>query len=156
MSKLVITKHANYTHNNLIKDSWLKSFYYTSKFCENLDWEVYFPNQSELIDRLLKKSKIIIAESLDNPDVVVGYIVYEGDIVHYVYVKHVFKRFGIAKELYTHTGLRNFRYTHRTSDCNWLFGYIKKEKMEERMVKIYMPGRLPDCKYNPYLLMGGV
>jgi hypothetical protein len=96
-----------------------------------------------------------VANSIENPDVTLGYIVYErGFIIHYIYVKLAFRRFGIAKELFLKAEIpNNFKFTHRTNDCSWLIGYMKREPKEKDMEKrhrVWHKGLFPSAVYDPY------
>ena len=83
---------------NFILSTWLKSFRKThdNKRMHN---DVYYPNQTKLIERTLQQAKtLIIANKLD-PSHIYGYIVYEGTpsalILHYAYIKRTYRRFNL-------------------------------------------------------------
>jgi hypothetical protein len=69
----------------------------------------------------------------DAPDVILGYLVREGHIVHWAYVKKPFRRLGILRALAAGVP-PDFLYTHRTIDA-------------EPIVR-----RFPQSSYDPYPL----
>jgi hypothetical protein len=158
MSSLVTIRVADTTHQNFIKSAWLKSYFNgKSAFCENLSPEIFFPHHQSIVEKLICRSTVLVAMSRDTIDVAVGFIAFEKpNIVHYVYTKHQFKRFGIAKELFNATELdpKSFVYSHRTRDANWLIGYDTKDKHPDGTVtRRFVPGKLPEGTYNPYKAM---
>lgn len=160
MSNLVTTHLADDTHQNFIKSTWLKAFF-TGKaaFCENMTPDTFYSNHKKIIERILKRGTVIVAQSISDPDVTVGYLVFEKpDVIHFVYVKHAFRRFGIAREMFEKSGVdqNNFTYTHRTGDCSKLIGFTKREQdtFGNWSVRVFVPGKLPKGIYNPYKMMG--
>jgi GNAT superfamily N-acetyltransferase len=85
--------------------------YWKTHAHKHLTKSVYDPGQDARIDRLLARSRVLVAFFPEVPDEVLGYSVVEGDALHYVYVKAVYRRRGIG------TGLVEGRatcYTHAT------------------------------------------
>jgi len=106
-----------------IYSSWIKSFreinikkiregdevkeYKTG--CALWDIDVYFKRQRQIIDRVIPVSFVSIACSPEDAGQIIGFIVYrdyspEIRIVSYVYVKHNFRKLGIARRLYEQLG----------------------------------------------------
>jgi hypothetical protein len=52
----------------------------------------------------------------DNEDVILGYIVFQPNVLHYMFVKEAFRKFGIARFLYKESFGDNetITYTHKT------------------------------------------
>lgn len=155
MSSLFHIKEFHPSHTNFIKATWLKSFFLgKASLCENLTSETYYSEHAKLVDHALLNSKILIAISAVEPDVMLGYCVFKHpDIFHYIYVRHAFKKFGIARALFEASEIdsNKFTYTHRTRDCGWIVGYTKKviEKTGEYR-REFVPGKFPQGTYNPY------
>jgi hypothetical protein len=153
-SNLVSIHPSDASHYNFIKSTWLKSFFLgSSRFCENMTSEVYYEFHPQVVERILKRSKCLVAQSRENPDVTVGYIVYEEpSIVHYLYVKHQFTGFGVAKLLFKESGIgKKFSYTHRTGNCVWIIGATKREKDSTgKKVQVVIEGKYPQAVYIPY------
>lgn len=155
MSNLVTIRVADTTHQNFIKSAWLKSYFNgKSAFCENLSPEIFYPHHQAIIEKLLQRCTVLVAMSTETVDVAVGFIAFEKpSLVHYVYTKHQFKKFGIARELFKATEIdpNDFFFTHRTRDANWLIGYDMKERLPDGTVnRKFVPGLLPKATYNPY------
>jgi GNAT superfamily N-acetyltransferase len=107
-----------------IKATWLRS-YRESEGCVEIPDSAYFPYQRARIDRILARDPlVIVARDRENPVYVFGYGVFErvGDklVAHWVYVRKVEKRQGIAKLLLATAlkrigdGARRLVMTHRT------------------------------------------
>ena len=91
---------------NFIFSSWLKSYRH-SAFAKPQCNAVYYDNYKLIIERLLKKSYILVACSVEDPSQIYGYVVFEKHeaaplCMHYVYTKHLFRKFGVAKRLISH------------------------------------------------------
>lgn len=142
-------------HLNFIRATWLKSYFSEhSRFCENLTWEVYVAFHPHIIENLLVRSKLLVAEPANERDVCVGYFAYEPPrSAHFVYVKHAFRKLGVASELFRASGLdpSSIQYSHRTGNCNWLHGsYIRVDDVGGRRKQIFKAGKFPAMVYNPY------
>lgn len=76
------------------------------------------------IKATLARSRVLAAVHSDQPDSIVGCIVYEcrkdGPVIHYVYVDHPVRRFGLASAMLTALARtcpdanKGARYTHHT------------------------------------------
>lgn len=63
--------------------------------------ETFYQNYEQMIDHLTAKPKVEvkIASLIDDPDVILGWSIYEPKILHFVFVKEVWRRIGLAKDL---------------------------------------------------------
>jgi ribosomal protein S18 acetylase RimI-like enzyme len=109
-----------------ILNSWLKS-YRNSKFAKGLKNETYYRNQGELIMGLLATAVTVVACADDDEDQILGYIVGQEPVdgpgyqVHYVYIKHLYRRLGFASALTKHlAGDRAIYVTHWRPVCKKL------------------------------------
>jgi hypothetical protein len=114
---------------SFIYSTWLKSFK-NSKYTGPIPNHLYWPFYSEVIKYLLGRCKTLVACNPENEKQVFGYIVYEDEnIIHWVYVKRDFRRWGIGKKLHTASGVGvggfPYFYTFKTDDCSWFFPYGK-------------------------------
>jgi hypothetical protein len=153
-SSLVTIHPSDASHYNFIKSTWLKSFFSgSSRFCENMTYEIFIEFHPYVVDRILERAKVLVAKSKESPDVTVGYIVYEEpSLVHYIYVKRSFRGYGISRTLFLASGIsKKFIYTHRTGDCVWIIGFMKREKKDGQSVQVFVEGKYPEAIYNPYL-----
>lgn len=82
---------------NYVLSSWLRSYADGSEF-RHLSRGVYFALYEPVVKRLLERSTVAIAFDPSMPDVVLGYLVVEGDsLVHYVLVKPRWRKLGIGR-----------------------------------------------------------
>lgn len=100
-----------------IYSSWLKSLRYGSETFRGVRNHIFFPHYNHVIDYILSSPeiKILVACHREHPETVFGYIVYEPKIIHYIYVKKDFCRFGIGRFLWGMAGMIP-DYSHRTLD----------------------------------------
>lgn len=87
-----------------IWNSWLKSYRDNNGQAKAVGSETYFAEHRKLIGELTARSAILIACAPDFPDQIYGYVVFEAFngpalVLHYVYVKRTYRRFGIASAL---------------------------------------------------------
>jgi len=113
--------------------SWLKSFR-NSGFAKHIPAHLYFASHHALIERLLKRgARACAAVFADDPDTLIGWMCTEGTVLHYLYVKHVFRRIGIGTKLLASLPESPKFYSHLTYAG---LGFRAK--------------RLPQALYNPY------
>lgn len=93
--------------------TWLNSYHYDS-WTRSTQKNVFMNNYKLVIDQLLEKAEVLIACTDIDEDVILGYLVYEPNILHYCFVKEAFRAFGIATDLVKHSGEVNPIITHRT------------------------------------------
>jgi len=100
---------------SFIYSTWLNSFYYDS-WTKSIRKSVYFNNYKKVLDRLLNETVISIACLIEDDSVILGYMVSEPEIIHYVYVKEAFRKMGIAKSLAKELfdDEKGFEFTHKT------------------------------------------
>lgn len=106
---------------NFILNSWLKS-YRNSPAVDRMENPSYFHEQSKVINDLLDNCPVLVASDPKDPSNIFGYLVYqfiEGTFVlHYIYVKQVFRNKGVGKYLIAKAGHQVGEavaiYTHHT------------------------------------------
>ncbi len=95
-----------------ILSAWTRSYH--RDFIGNFfrPWELYLPAARARIADILARdtTNVLVAALPDNPDFIVGYLVWEEDsngksIIHYVQVKGGWKKRGIAKFLLRKAGI---------------------------------------------------
>jgi GNAT superfamily N-acetyltransferase len=119
---------------NLIYATWLRCYEASSLAAKNIPRDVFFGEHHKLLDSIFARGpEVRLAVLPDEPDVVLGWSVHEGGIVHFVYVKPAFRKHGVAAALLEGVQ-RPFVYTHWTHALRELHG------------------KLAGCVYNPYLL----
>lgn len=104
----------------LVFSSWLRS-YRTAPAVAQVRGPVYFANQRRVIERILLRAQVLVACSPSEPTDVFGYAVCErtasGLVVHWLYVKHPFRRLGVAGRLLSAAGagdVATIQHTHET------------------------------------------
>ena len=117
---------------SLVYATWLRSYEAWSLAAKHIPRDVFFAEHHKVIDRVLGRgASVRVAALPDEPDVILGWAVTEGPVVHYVYVKPDFRRYGLAKALLAHVQ-RPFTYSHST--------YVTRDVHKH----------LDGCIYNPY------
>ena len=84
----------------VVMSAWLKSNRKHSPLAKHLSNTVYFDEHHKVITRLVSRCGVIVAEVEGAPDEVAGWICAEPDkefVVHYVYVKPLYRKAGLAK-----------------------------------------------------------
>lgn len=91
-------RNATSADTHFIHSSWFNSYWgkYARKHIER---DVYAHGQDALIQKLLFRSEVLVAYFEEVPDEVLGWACLEGDVCHWVYVKGVYRRRGIASGL---------------------------------------------------------
>jgi len=117
-----------------IYDSWGKTMKDHSELGRKIKSSVFFGGMVQIIDRLLSQnqSKTLLSCLRDDPEIILGYVVYEPKICHFLYVKEGFRMMGIGKCLFELTDAECFTLRTHT-----LENLLKKK---------------PDLVYNPFLL----
>lgn len=137
MSDQILIRSGQPADFSLIYNSWLKSFR-DSPYTKGIPNTYYFAGHHQMIERVLPLSLVKVACDRAKPTEIFGYAVAqsfpEGLGLHWVYVKHAFRGYGIAK-------------------------LLEAELLKEDVIKFYthrvknMEGLLKDRDYiyNPYL-----
>ena len=109
-----------------IFSSWLKS-YRNSYFAKNITNTVYYAEHHKLLEKVIKSNKVVVACNPDETTQIYGWICagYTDNIftLHYVYVKHPFRGFGVGKTLlnaFEHDPSFAAVYTHNTKAADKL------------------------------------
>lgn len=117
---------------NFVISSWLKSYetsYFASRRVSKDDDKrkaciqapIFRREHRNLIIRCLTDCVAYIACSLDDPDLIFGYIVADKDCVHFIYVKKGFRQHHIATALLQKTAMPDkYEYSHFLPN----FGYM--------------------------------
>lgn len=116
---------------NLIKSNWFKSFRLKGVHPPRISKAVFEQGLNARIRKLTDKCPPIVATYESVPEEVLGWACRDMGILHYVYVKHDFRREKIAKLLTFNT----VAYTHFTPAGEGLMNALQ-----------------PRPTYNPYLL----
>lgn len=96
---------------NLIMATWLKGNYYGSPLFGLMPQALYFEEYAKFIYQILNTPGVEIRIACDqgNPHWVVGFAVFRGPDLYWVYVKRDFRRRGIAALLLKDKGIKNVK-----------------------------------------------
>lgn len=84
---------------NFIQSTFLKSMKRESSLGRSCSVRVFFKEFPQVIDHILARSKCILACYKHEPDAILGYLIFEPDIIHYAYVRDTCRGYELAKEL---------------------------------------------------------
>lgn len=87
------------TDLNFIMNSFLRSIKRESSLGRATLAQIYFPNMQKVLDRILARSSVLIACSEEIEDCILGYLIFEKELIHYCYVVPGCQEQGIAKDL---------------------------------------------------------
>lgn len=127
---------------DFIEASWIDSFKdgCVSFINPAVTAGVYYPGQRYLVRRLtMPKAIILVAVTPDYDDAILGWVVAAlPNVLHYIYVKTVFRENGIAKALLAKAGLdlATLTYSHVT-------------RRGKDIIEKY-----PGATFNPWVLTG--
>lgn len=84
--------------HNFILATWLKSFRELGTSRPVPEASIYFKEHQRKIKDRLASDKCLVA-STDDEDQICGFMCYSDDVIHYVFVKTVFRGYGVANAL---------------------------------------------------------
>jgi len=138
MSLRLLARDMEESDISFVSNAWLKS-YRGAHFCAGCPNELYYIQHHTLIKDIWERSNItILCDEMDG-DQIYGFICYEvgehlgGEIgiLHYVYVKHLFRSLGLAKglleDVQNQTGIKYWFASHSTSKLKHLAKDFKIE-----------------------------
>ena len=101
---------------SFIYSTWLNSYRYDSSLGKTCRNSVFFRAYTKVIDRLLADPNTIIhiAALPYSQNIALGYSITEKNLIHFVFVKESFRKFGIAKDLLKHLDNKLIVFSHRT------------------------------------------
>lgn len=88
---------------NMVLSKWLRSLRFGCDYMRIIDKDIYFKGYQIYIEQIFKRPEatIRLAVLSDDEDVVLGWAVYEGPRLHYIYVNRDFRKAGIGTALYS-------------------------------------------------------
>lgn len=130
-----------------LHSSWGSSYYTGAKYKKLYDPDAFHGFHRPKRERVFncEKATIIVCASKEDPTHIIGWIAVEqpknkaGLILHYIYIKHAFKREGIGSELLKRAlPLRPILMTHLTEKA-------------EKIIKANKTDKFKDFHYHPNL-----
>ncbi len=105
---------------NLIYSKWLRTLRRGNDFFKLIDAESYYEAYQSYIEKILsnKSCRIRYAVLSNDPDVILGFCVYRGNILDYIYVDRLSRKIGIASHLVP-VGIDTITHLTRTGLSIW-------------------------------------
>lgn len=117
MSEVLIRYYQD-DDKNFILSSWLRS-YRNSQFAKKIQPEIYYANHARVVEHMIQTCTILVACDPTAPYVTYGYICYQPELIHYIYVKYPFRKLKIATILLESSLLKPpYIITHLTKAIN--------------------------------------
>lgn len=106
MEVKVVIRLVQINDKAFIFSSYLHGNYYGHKYFNQMDKEVYFESAAQFLKDILLRSdtQIDVATLEDDFDHILGFIIYQGKNILWVYVKNDYRKSGIARMLYENKG----------------------------------------------------
>jgi GNAT superfamily N-acetyltransferase len=95
----VVIRQAVESDAALIYSSWLRSYWNATARDLGIEFSVYQAGQRARIARLLARYGARVACSPEAPDTIMGWSCDDGFTLHYLYVRQIYRRQGIAGQL---------------------------------------------------------
>lgn len=105
LAELLLVRSASQDDLPFFYSTWLKGLRWGNPMFELIEQEKYFKNYTKVIDMLLERpnTEVRVAVLKDDPEIILGYSIFEEGRLHWVHVKKAWRRMGIAKMLVPET-----------------------------------------------------
>lgn len=120
-----------------IHSSWMRGMKNTYQ-TQHLHHHQWIPVQRNIIRNCLKNSEVHIAYFKDDITSIVGYIVCDGPILHWINVKHTYRGYGIAKEMIKRYGYE-LRYYSHTPPLPFARKQRRTKELKDKVSLVYHP-----------------
>lgn len=126
-------------HEAFLYSSWLNTMSTRCQWAKRLGRR-FHQLHHPVIERLLTRSRVMVATLRDDSNIAFGYVVAEDSAnppsVHFLFVKPIFQRMGIGASLIRSLNwdLNKSFYTHSVGDMSWILS------------------KYPGLKYYPHLV----
>lgn len=117
---------------NFLISAWCKSARHAFP---DVDDKVYYQDYKSKVREMLANKDTLLAVDPEDPSIILGFMTYEANTIHYLYVKHALRGFGIAKQLAA------IASSHIPTTITTLTSHAKK----------YMAKHPGHISYNPFL-----
>lgn len=105
---------------NLVKHSWKKSYRdprdggVVNTLVGWVSTSTYYSQMGMLMDKLIDGGRVRLQVNSERPQQIYGWACADGDLLHFVYVKQPFRRYGLAREL-----LADLGFTGKVRCSHW-------------------------------------
>lgn len=99
-----VRKYSPESDRNFILATFLRGLYYGDSWFRDIPKDIFMDKYHTVVEHILAKSTIEISCLREDPEVILGYSVFEldpinGNILHWVFVKSAWRKIGICKSL---------------------------------------------------------
>ena len=93
----VVLRQVNKGDKDFVMNSWLEGQYWGSQYWQTMKQDVFFREYARVITQLLSTptAKIEVATFEDEPDSIIGILVYDGPVIYWAYVKKDYRSKGV-------------------------------------------------------------
>ena len=118
MADSIVYRVMSLADRPFVTKSWLDTAAESPQW-RHVPARLFFPRHRFVVETILARSPALIACSADSPETILGFVVAENDVLHYVHVKARFRHFGICRGLLEQIRLdpAACTYTHFTADA---------------------------------------
>jgi len=99
MTDLYFIRTSNPDDQPFIYSTFLRSLYYGNSWFTLIKKDSFMKNYHRVVEALLQNSQIDVACLKEDPSVILGYVIHRANLLHFVFVKKVWRKIGIAKSL---------------------------------------------------------
>lgn len=83
----------------LIYSTWMLGLYHGCDWFNKIEKKAFFDNYKKVVEKRVTDSDIKVAVLTEDPDVILGYVCYRGNVLDWIFVKKAWRKMGIAKML---------------------------------------------------------
>lgn len=100
-SELITIRDAESGDINFILATWLRGLKYGNDWFQMIDPEAYFLVYQKVIEAILQRPDTVVKVAclVEDRDVLIGYSVYAGDRLDWLFVKKNWRNIGVARSL---------------------------------------------------------
>jgi len=147
----IVLRKATVDDFNYMKSSWLRSSRKNPEFKFMKD-EVFYPNHETVVDEILYSSQQLIVSYAKDPNIIIGYIIFEVSndfalIVHWASVKNTFRKMGV----YSHMLEKAIEMATLSTDKADIQCYFTHLPSEDYGFMAHKEFKRKGFLYNPYL-----
>lgn len=98
---LITIRPATLGDKNFIFATWLRGLRHGNDWFQSIDSDIFFKNYHLAIEHIIARptTNVAVACLRDEPEVILGYSVFDKDRLHWVFVKKSWRNIGIARSL---------------------------------------------------------
>lgn len=105
LQDLVLIRRADADDAPFIFSYCLRDHFEHSAFSRGVTKDTYMRIHHMVLERVIARSCVWVACDAEDPTVCYGFVIAEGDTLHYLFTKRRFRRLGIARRLLQAAGL---------------------------------------------------